>query len=728
MGTGACAASQAYAVVVNTVGDPSWTDPSDVCESESFDLNTLVTGDLGGSWTINGVAGSTFDATALGAGVHTVDYQVGTGSCVDNLTQNVTVVPMPDASWTSPSPVCITGGSIDLNTLVTGDAGGTWTIDGVASSSTFDPAALGQGSYLVNYEVGSGTCTDSQSYTVVVNSTGDPSWTDPSDVCITETIDLNTLITGDTGGSWTINGNPGNTFDASVLGAGVHTVDYQVGTGGCTDNLTQNITVVATPDASWTTASMCENAGVLDLNTLVTGQAGGTWSGTGVTGTDFYPVISGAGTFNITYTVGTASCQSDSSQLVTVYAVPTSSFDVSSICEGETMEANYTGNATALATYDWDFDGLPSYGVSWGVQDLGTPPPGNYNFSLTVTENGCASTTTTQFVDVYELPMFDGQVTDVLCNGDCNGSVAITNTNVNPSGYTYSWSDGSVAPNLVLACRGIYGLTVTSTEGCVNTFTFEIGSPDPLTVDLITQPISCYQANDGVLTANVVGGTGPYTYDWITGETADSISNLAPGSYSVEVVDSNGCEVTDQASLTEPESILDGYEIIHSGTQLIEFENVFTLNDTSSFDQYAWSVNDSVMSSQESMTYTFNASGIYDISITVTEGVCQEFLMDTIHISATLDIYIPSAFSPNGDNINDLFAPKFNFEQLESYEFNIFNRWGELIFQGTDPSQSWDGTVGGTDLAQIDVYVYQIKVKDISGNSVEKMGHVTIIK
>jgi len=93
-----------------------------------------------------------------------------------------------------------------------------------------------------------------------------------------------------------------------------------------------------------------------------------------------------------------------------------------------------------------------------------------------------------------------------------------------------------------------------------------------------------------------------------------------------------------------------------------------------------------------------------------------------------LAVHVPNAFTPNGDGINDEFLPIFNVPQVKDYEFLVFNRWGEQIF-GTDlPGKPWDGSYGGV-VSQVDVYVWKLICKDaITGELIERIGHVTIVE
>jgi gliding motility-associated-like protein len=312
VGTAPCQETFVQTITVNPDVDPSWTNPSAICASAgSINLNSLITGTSGGTWSGTGVSGTTFNPAS---GTQSVTYTVGTVPCQEISSQTITVIPDVDPAWTNPSPICAAAGSINLNSLITGTPGGTWSGTGV-SGTTFNPAS---GTQSVTYTVGTAPCQETSIQTITVNPDVDPSWTNPSTICANAgSINLNTLITGTVGGTWSGTGVSGNTFDPTGLSGNI-AVTYTVGTAPCQETLVQNINVVPDVDPSWAPpASACENTGSINLNTLITGTAGGTWSGTGVTGTNFDPTGL-SGNIAITYTVGTAPCIETSVQNINV--------------------------------------------------------------------------------------------------------------------------------------------------------------------------------------------------------------------------------------------------------------------------------------------------------------------------------------------------------------------------------------------------------------------------
>ena len=98
-----------------------------------------------------------------------------------------------------------------------------------------------------------------------------------------------------------------------------------------------------------------------------------------------------------------------------------------------------------------------------------------------------------------------------------------------------------------------------------------------------------------------------------------------------------------------------------------------------------------------------------------------------IEVDKNRNVYIPNIFTPDGDGVNNEFMPIISGVMPESYEFLVFNRWGELIFQSQIVGQGWDGTYKNV-MSQQDVYVWKLKVDDQLGKGHEYIGHVTLIK
>ena len=119
-------------------------------------------------------------------------------------------------------------------------------------------------------------------------------------------------------------------------------------------------------------------------------------------------------------------------------------------------------------------------------------------------------------------------------------------------------------------------------------------------------------------------------------------------------------------------------------------------------------------------------SGLYYVTLYI-ENVygCKDTTQKPLKIKPTFAIWIPNAFTPDGDNINDYFTIKgYGIIQLETL---IFDRWGEIVFNSIELEPKWNGTYKGK-LVKTDVYVYKVKARDIFGEWHDFIGRVSVIK
>ena len=149
-----------------------------------------------------------------------------------------------------------------------------------------------------------------------------------------------------------------------------------------------------------------------------------------------------------------------------------------------------------------------------------------------------------------------------------------------------------------------------------------------------------------------------------------------------------------------------------------------TLNAALGNGDYTWSpdiylscsfCSSTIARPEESTAYTLNF---------VDSNGCAGVTIIDVEVINELDFFLSSAFTPNGDHVNEVFYPLGLSITEEAYSFLIFNRWGEEVFTSNDPDQGWDGRFNG-ELVPQDVYVWKIKFKDSKGKLQNKVGKVT---
>lgn len=197
--------------------------------------------------------------------------------------------------------------------------------------------------------------------------------------------------------------------------------------------------------------------------------------------------------------------------------------------------------------------GTPPYTYYWSdgstLPVLTTNVPGTY--SVIITDfNGCLTAASAAIQSTTTLPL-NITSTPVSCNSTNDGSAMVTNI----AGATYLWNNGATTPTANNLFPGLYTVTVTNSSGCMNIASIEVESPTPITIETnITKPM-CFGNNNGNITALASGGTGPYQYNWSTGNTTPFINNLGAGIYHLTVTDNLGCHAIFEIPVTQPQPL-----------------------------------------------------------------------------------------------------------------------------------------------------------------------------
>ncbi|AFC23471.1 gliding motility-associated C-terminal domain-containing protein [Saprospira grandis] len=201
--------------------------------------------------------------------------------------------------------------------------------------------------------------------------------------------------------------------------------------------------------------------------------------------------------------------------------------------------------------------GTPPYNYNWDNGMTGATITGLMagTYEVTVTDaNGCDMVSTTEVEEPAALTA-SMSANAPSCNGSTDGNATVS-VQGGTTPYTYFWSDGQGTATAVGLSAGTHSVTITDANACQLVESIVIGEPSLLTTTISTNTAACAGANSGSATAVPTGGTAPYTYLWSDGQTTATAMNLAPGAYSVVVVDSQGCSVTEQVLLQNPDPVV----------------------------------------------------------------------------------------------------------------------------------------------------------------------------
>ena len=376
-------------------------------------------------------------------------------------------------------------------------------------------------------------------------------------------------------------------------------------------------------------------------------------------------------------------------------------------------------NGTPEYLYDWDYLISSNY-----IIDL---CPGDH--ALTVTDiNGC--TAEVEFTIPNPEPIhLEKEVTPALCKEVCDGSIRIAMPASYTGDYTLTWVDNNshdtVRNNL---CAGMYVVRIEYGNGCVIYDTIVVGTKTRFEIEKITTP-SCNIRNcDGTVLVSVEGGAEPYSYWWSTGETGNYVDGLCWGVYTFIITDAMGCKIEDTV-MVKRIGTFDNMEIWADRYTIFKGESTMLHATEIPAVTYSWTPsgsletpydNDTKASPEVTTIYTLNASDTNNCKFQDTLKIeCIEL------ICGMPNLFIPNAFSPNDDGVNDKLC--FKGDWLRSFKISIFSRWGEKVFETTDINECWDGRYKGTK-CQAGVYMYVCDIICEDNQEGSFKGDITIIQ
>ncbi|MEM6964218.1 MAG: gliding motility-associated C-terminal domain-containing protein [Bacteroidota bacterium] len=318
---------------------------------------------------------------------------------------------------------------------------------------------------------------------------------------------------------------------------------------------------------------------------------------------------------------------------------------------------------------------------------------------------------------------------------DGNDGIAVAGTTSGITPFDYQWSNGDVTPVIIDLAAGTYTVTITDSTGCVATTSVTLTEPSE--IDFTTIPVGppCTDAFDGeILLEDVSGGVGPYTFSFndngfnpVDSSTME-IDFVLPGSHIVTVMDENGCEISQEVTIFEPEDAT----VDLGPDQTLELGDSIELQPVPNFNitEIIWSSNAPCADCPSQFVTPVNQS-TYLVTM-LDESGCIATDTITIFVEKPRRVYIPNAFSPDDNGMNDIFFINAGQEVANVRNFKIFNRWGALLFsqenfQPNDDTYGWDGFYKNKKLNP-GVYVYFAEIEFIDGQVVVYKGDVTLVR
>jgi gliding motility-associated-like protein len=236
--------------------------------------------------------------------------------------------------------------------------------------------------------------------------------------------------------------------------------------------------------------------------------------------------------------------------------------------------------------------------------------------------------------------------------------------------------------------------------------TIYVRQPVPITIQVDSVEICA--GDPALISISYNGGTGVLGLNWLDGANgnARTVYPNATTPYAFVVVDGCGQVIADTAWVTVhplPVATFSATPAVNE-KWTYNFDAPIQVNCT-----YAWDFGDGDTSTAQSVRHVYALPGSYLVSLTVTtdEG-CVQFFQRLIEVKSDLVLWIPEAFTPNGDGVNDMYTVSVTGH--EKFEMLIYNRWGELVFQSEDPALGWNGTMANGAPAPTGVYLVRVFV------------------
>jgi len=303
------------------------------------------------------------------------------------------------------------------------------------------------------------------------------------------------------------------------------------------------------------------------------------------------------------------------------------------LCFGDNITFNYTGTADINnSTFDWNFGGgtVVSGDITGpGPIIINYSSSGSFTVSLNVKQGICVPTDSSFTVLIPEKLVSTIEGTNLLCYGDNNGTIDITTVGgTTPYNYTWLPNIGNTA-NLTDLPAGVYSVSVTDDNACINTLTYEIIQPPLLQINNEeSTDILCYGDGNGTVTVNAIGGTPDLFYNYGNGVQTNNglFTNLSGGNYIVTVTDANGCSViSNQLNVFEPPLLEFTSHQVQNILCFGEKNGIISSTVTGGVGNYTFELNGVT---QNNGTFTNLEEGSYTMVITDDNGCSISY--DTI--------------------------------------------------------------------------------------------------
>ncbi|MEM0996701.1 MAG: PKD domain-containing protein [Bacteroidota bacterium] len=646
--------------------------------------------------------------------VQLIAIDSSTCNIVDTVYRTIQVFAVPVANITPDTSVC-EGESIQL--VASGGQSYAWS-GGVSNptSNTVTAAPTTTTTYTV-VVTNPGGCADTADVEVSVLPAPTALATGSGFICPGDSIPLSG--SGGISYAWA----PGNSVSdpnaANTLAFPASSTTYTLtatAANGCEDTDTVQVNVSPIDADPGPDLDLCIGE---EVQINASGGSTFTWSpGTGLSNTTTSNPIANP-TSSITYfltVTDTFGCVDTDSLRITVRPLPIVDAGPNQVLLCELDSTLLT--ASGAINYTW------SPTLSLSNPNSGTTfafPTSTTTYTVVGTDQFGCENNDTLLIEVLPAPIAEAFGGDTIC---ADSSIQVFAT----GGVSYSWAPaGAFAdpteqnPIATLGATTDLIVTVVGANGCDNYDTVRVPVTPTPEVQIFGGDFICL-GDDMTLLALAEG-----QITWSTGETGPRIrvEPVTDTWYSASTIVDECPSEPDSIQIIVDDQLPIAAFTANPDSGLVPLTTDF-INLSQNASSYAWDFRDGNRSTDFSPSHTFQDTGRFDVElIAYNANGCPDTVYQRVIVGADFTIYVPNAFTPNGDGVNDYFATPWI--GVREFHVQVYDRWGMLIYESFDPNFKWYGIFKGND-CQEGAYVYVIEASGYIGEKVRKAGSVTLMR
>lgn len=439
--------------------------------------------------------------------------------------------------------------------------------------------------------------------------------------------------------------------------------------------------------------------------------------------------VTQSGIYTVSITAANG-CRTGTTTMVNIYPPPSPTATGATVCPGQTAVLTGSGGIN----YWWNGPG--GFSAQGQTVSITSPSAGMYTLTV-VSVNNCTALATSQIVfNATPSPSANAVPARVCVNSKVSllGSGGVNYQWKGPSGFS-SFAQNAVVTAGNVSGSGLYTLTVTNGINCQASITVSI-TVDPLPWGDLTGKMSgCIPfCSDYNLLPKSVAPIDSISWVVNNQPVAGRGFNFCftrPGKYPITawLLDNRGCESLNLFEVTAHALPVADYQT--SPAAPVEgIDEVRFTNTSKGLGPVTWSwyaLNSGHYESHAgNISLVFDSAGVYPVALFMIDANgCSDTIVKTITVQEEENFYVPNAFTPDNDGLNDVFQPKGR--GIQKFEMLIYDRWGEKIYSSNDPSKGWDGSFRGKDCMH-GTYIWKISIITKKGGKKDLNGHVTLYR